>query len=688
MNRHAASVALIPVLLSVLGLLLSAPPALALGYQLVWSDEFDGTAVDTGKWTLQIGDGCPSLCGWGNNELQYYRSQNATVSGGLLTITAKEESYGGRDYTSARMRSLNKGDWTYGRMEMRARLPIGQGIWPAFWMMPTNSVYGGWAASGELDIMEYVGQDPDRVFGTLHFGGTWPANMSAQSGPGYILSSGTFHDGFHDFAVEWEPGEIRWYADGQLFSAQVDWYSTNGPYPAPFDQDFHLLLNLAVGGNLPGPPDGSTVFPQEYVIDYVRVYQKTEFPGCRIVFAGMDHANPFGNNWFTFGGIASGGIGGVTASVAPVGGNTASLGAGWGSGGTPGFFGGFGRWNPRDLTGMTHFSFWINPDAGQNYTLIVQLQDDDNGDNAIPGSPDGADDEFQTEIVVNSGGGDVLAGGGWQKVSIPLTALVDDNSYHWGGNGIFDPYPTSVGGNGQLVNVVFSVVSNSGANVNFLTDRWEFTREEGSLEGVVWWDDDGDGLRDGGESGVIGATVRVLDEQLNELDSVPTDGTGFYSFASLASGEYRVEVDAAGVLDGATPTADPDGVPTPNQAWVPLDCAGALLDQDFGYQPEQIGVPDPQVRPGPVLSAGVPNPFAASTRVEFTLDRTEPVTLAVYDLAGRQVRDLVRGELPGGRHEAVWNGRDDGGREVASGVYLMVLRTSEATRTQRMLRLR
>jgi beta-glucanase (GH16 family) len=243
------------------------------GCILVWSDEFDGTEVDLSRWTFMLGDGTEYGLppGWGNNELQYYTAENATVADGFLTITAREESAGGRDYTSARMRTLGKGDWTYGRMEMRARMPIGQGMWPAFWMLPSGSPYGGWAAGGEIDIVEYIGSRPDLILGTIHYGGPWPWNVYSTSR--YFLPGGSFHDDFHVFAIEWELGEIRWYVDGTLFAVRTRWYSTGGPYPAPFDVDFHLLLNLAVGGNLPGPPNAATEFPQEYVIDYVRVYQ-------------------------------------------------------------------------------------------------------------------------------------------------------------------------------------------------------------------------------------------------------------------------------------------------------------------------------------------------------------------------------------------------------------------------------
>ncbi|HJK96327.1 MAG TPA: glycoside hydrolase family 16 protein [Polyangiaceae bacterium LLY-WYZ-14_1] len=243
------------------------------GWELVWSDEFDGSELDLSKWSVQVGDGCDiGLCGWGNNELQWYRAENLTVADGLLTITARVEPVGGRDFTSARIRTLDRGDWTYGRFEARARLPRGQGLWPAIWMLPSDTVYGTWAASGEIDIMELVGHESSRVHGTLHYGGEFPANTS--SGDSFDLSSGTFADGFHTFAVEWEEGEIRWYVDGRLYQTQTEWYSEGGAFPAPFDRDFHLILNVAVGGNWPGAPDLTTPFPQTMEVDWIRVYER------------------------------------------------------------------------------------------------------------------------------------------------------------------------------------------------------------------------------------------------------------------------------------------------------------------------------------------------------------------------------------------------------------------------------
>lgn len=245
-----------------------------LEWQLVWSDEFEGEELDTDKWSYQFGTGqSEGLTGWGNNELQYYtdREENIFIDDGKLHIVARQETYENMNYTSARIRTINQGDWRYGRFEFRAKLPEGQGIWPAIWMMPTDDVYGTWAASGEIDIMELVGHVPDEVHGTLHYGGQWPNNV--YSGDQYRLDSGKFSDGYHTFALEWEEGEMRWYVDGEHYQTQDNWRTEGHAFPAPFDERFHLIMNLAVGGNWPGNPDASTEFPQKLIVDYVKVYQ-------------------------------------------------------------------------------------------------------------------------------------------------------------------------------------------------------------------------------------------------------------------------------------------------------------------------------------------------------------------------------------------------------------------------------
>jgi beta-glucanase (GH16 family) len=669
------------------GLVLSAGPAWPQAYRLVWEDDFDGSQVDPARWEIQTGTGCPDLCGWGNNELQYYRSENTVVSGGFLTITAKEESFGGRDYTSARLRTRNLGDWTYGRFEMRARMPVGQGLWPAFWMLPTDAVYGTWAASGEIDIVEYLGQNPDRVLGTLHYGGAWPQNQSTSST--YVLPSGAFNDAFHEFALEWEPCELRWYVDGVLFKTRNQWTSSGGFYPVPFDERFHLLLNMAVGGNLPGPPDMSTVFPQELVVDWVRVYQKGDFSPCVLDFARMDHNDPFNNGWFSFGGsVGGGGISGNAADLPPIEGGCASLESGWGSGGIPGFFGGFGRTHPLDLTGATHFTLWINPDPGQDYTLEINLQDDDNGDDDIPGSPDGADDEFQYAFHVGPAGPDAVSGEGWQRVSVPLAGFTDDNAFHWGGNGVFDPFPAGGGGNGRLVNVVIAVISGSGTDATFRTDRWAFTRRAGSIAGRVWEDTDGDGTPEGGEPGIGGVTVDLFDVLLGRVAATGvTSGSGHYSFPALLGAPYEVRVDGGTLPAGFVSTGDPDGALTPNVFAVDLACDETLVDQDFGYAASSTGV-RPGPAPGFTLLQNAPNPFAHRTRIAFRLAEGEAAALAVFDITGRRVRTLIDAWRPAGIQEILWDGRDDAGQTVAGGIYYYVLKTRDHTRVRRMALLR
>lgn len=244
-------------------------------WSLCWSDEFDGTALDTGKWNYTVGGG-----GFGNNEQQYYTSnaENVRLENGMLVIQAVPGSYGGENYTSAKLTTLGKADWTYGKFEFRAKLPKGQGLWPAIWMLPSDSdVYGGeWPISGEIDIMEYKGSEPNTALGTLHYGNPWVYNT------GYYYLNGTesFADDFHTFSMEWLPGEFRWYVDGNLYQIQKDWYSvdtdgTQYAYPAPFDRDFYLMLNLAVGGFFPGDPDTSTWTADTFEIDYVRVYEYT-----------------------------------------------------------------------------------------------------------------------------------------------------------------------------------------------------------------------------------------------------------------------------------------------------------------------------------------------------------------------------------------------------------------------------
>ncbi len=240
--------------------------------KLVWQDEFDGESLDYCKWGIE-----ENAFGGGNQELQIYtdRKENVRVENGNLVLEARRDNAGlsgtVREYSSGRVRTKNRGDWKYGRVEVRAKLPTGAGIWPAIWMLSTENHYGGWAASGEIDIVELKGSEPDTIHGTLHYGKPWPENAS--SGKPFKLASGTFSDDFHTFAIDWSPGKIQWFVDGEHYQTQTEWSSSGGTFPAPFDQEFHLVLNIAVGGHWVGPPDDSTNFPAQMLVDYVRVYQ-------------------------------------------------------------------------------------------------------------------------------------------------------------------------------------------------------------------------------------------------------------------------------------------------------------------------------------------------------------------------------------------------------------------------------
>lgn len=231
---------------------------------LKWSDEFDGDQLNSADWTYEIGDGCPDLCRWGNNELQEYTDDEANlrVENGKLTITARKEGGG---YTSARIKTEDKIELQFGRIDIRAKLPKGQGIWPAIWMLGANIDQVSWPASGEIDIMELVGDEPGIVHGTVHYDDGGYKSSTGMKG----LSSGTYADQFHVYTLVWENNQIRWYVDNEEFKKLSTSAINNNPFNAPF----FFIMNVAVGGNWPGNPDQTTEFPQEMVVDYIRVFE-------------------------------------------------------------------------------------------------------------------------------------------------------------------------------------------------------------------------------------------------------------------------------------------------------------------------------------------------------------------------------------------------------------------------------
>ncbi len=245
-------------------------------WTLTWSDEFkgpDGSLPDASKWSLETGGN-----GWGNQELEYYtdRPENVHIEHGHLVITARREDYTGKDgisrhFTSARIKTQGKFSQAYGRFEARIRIPYGQGLWPAFWLLGDNMEQAGWPECGEIDIMENIGKEPSTVHGTIHGPG-----YSGDNGIGapFTLRNARFADKYHLFAVEWEPNAVRFYVDKHL-------YETRTPADLPqgkswvYNHPFFLILNVAVGGSWPGNPDSTTTFPQTMLVDYVRVYRRS-----------------------------------------------------------------------------------------------------------------------------------------------------------------------------------------------------------------------------------------------------------------------------------------------------------------------------------------------------------------------------------------------------------------------------
>jgi beta-glucanase (GH16 family) len=278
--------ALVPILLATVlftlscggGATLQPPPPAS--YKLSWSDEFngaDGSSPDSAKWTYDTGVGGN---GWGNNELETYtsRTKNVQVQGGNLVIAAVKENWADpsdgvmRNYTSARIKTQGLFSQAYGRFEARIKIPAGQGMWPAFWMLGKDIAAVGWPKCGEIDIMENIGKEPGMVNGSLH-GPSTAGRTSDLSAPFSLPAGQNFADDFHLYAVEWEPGTIRFYVDSNLYA------TFNSPqWPAGgtwvFDHPFFIILNLAVGGDWPGAPDNTTVFPKQMLVDYIRVYTK------------------------------------------------------------------------------------------------------------------------------------------------------------------------------------------------------------------------------------------------------------------------------------------------------------------------------------------------------------------------------------------------------------------------------
>ena len=231
--------------------------------KLVWEENFSEPVLNESVWNFELGDGCPNLCGWGNNERQVYTTKNHEIKNGNLIIHAKKE---GNSYTSTKITTKDKKSFQYGRMEARAKLPVGHGIWPAFWMLGQNISQVGWPKSGEIDILEYIGREPHMVFTTLHTQDSHGNTINTKK-----TSFPNIEEGFHVFALDWTKDKMDFFVDDVLvYTFQPEIKNEN---TWPFDKPFYFILNVAIGGNFGGPAVDDTVFPQDFIVDYIKVYQ-------------------------------------------------------------------------------------------------------------------------------------------------------------------------------------------------------------------------------------------------------------------------------------------------------------------------------------------------------------------------------------------------------------------------------
>lgn len=600
-------------------------------WSLVWADEFNGAALNAADWSYDIGTGCPSLCGWGNNELQYYRSQNVAVTGGNLVITAKAESFSGSSYTSGKIKTKGKRSFLYGRIEMRAKLPTGGGIWPAFWMMPEADVYGGWAASGEIDIMEAANATTS-VGGTIHYGGTFPANT--YSGGSYALGGVNFADTFHIYAVEWEPDAIRWYVDGVLYFTRTSaqWYSSTAPGNprAPFDQAFYILLNAAVGGNYTGcttPGCVTATFPQQYLVDYVRVYADivNTPPTVSITSPGEGGVLPAGT--ITIDATASDADGSVVRVE---------------------FYNGF-TWLGEDIAAP--YTFTWNSVGNGCYDVVARVVDNLGGV---------ATDHV--DITVGSGCGQAPFLG----APFLFPTRVQAEAYDTGGEGVayHDANAANNGGQyrpGEGVDIETCTDAGGGYNVGWVNPG-EYV--EYTVNAPV--------------SGSYPIQVRVASQTVGgtfHLEFNGQDATGHILVPVTGGWQAWTTISTTATLNAGLQV----------MRFVPT--AGEFNLNYFDVVSAPSAVPPDGGPTRDVLHAAYPNPFNRTTAIRYDLEARVPVRLALFDVRGGLIRTLLAGEtIEAGSHEVAWDGRDETGRVTAAGVYFYRLDAGRYAATRRLVR--
>jgi len=614
-------------LLGILLLVAVVAPATALAqvtYELVWAEEFDGPEIDRNTWNFWDGTAF-------NNELQYYtdRPENAFIEDGVLHIVGQTENFGGRQYTSARLDTRFNQFFTYGRFEVRAKMPVGQGLWPAIWMMHNQELYGGWPYSGEIDIMEYRGNEPNVVHGTVHYA-TRPATTSGNAladrrfrGDAFQLPSGTFSDDFYVFAVEWDEQGIRWFVDDQQYH-EISVTSLGDADPYPFDHDFYMILNMAIGGDfLPNPVPG-VVFSEAMLVDYVRIYQNTNGAPVANFSVADDRVDS-----------------GVPVSLVA---------------------------DATDDSAVDSVAFFVDgtlihtdteapfaydwPATDGCYALNAQAYDDTGRS-----SPRVAD----LDVTVGSGCRLRSFDG---SISIPGT--IDLTRYDQGGQNVayFDTTPfVNLGnaeGNDWRPNEgvdIAPIAGEAGAYAITNVEGGERTQYALDVEETA---DYNITLRAAGVNRRVSVTLSARGDRITSFSRLPSPEPGqLFSEETrenieLAAGRYRLRVDFAQ--------------------------PGILAHQLVITKATSTSVEETEQPTRAVLHPAYPNPFNPQTVIGYELASGATVTAEVFDALGRRVRTLVNATpRAAGAHQLTFDAAN-----LPSGVYTLVLTTPSDRLTQRL----
>lgn len=569
-------------------------PVHAQTWELMWADEFDvDGAPDPASWTYDLGDGCPNLCGWGNNESQFYTDapENARVEDGRLVITARLEDEGGRSYTSARLVTRGLVDFTYGRVVASIKMPSGAGTWPAFWMLYTQARYGNgsWPDNGEIDIMEYVGSDPDRTLATLHFSDRFGGN-----GVGIGRSFPDLETSFNEYEVRWTPSRITFYFNGSpllfydnpLFNPRA---LPRGWQAWPFDQPFHLLLNVAVGGTLGGDID-DRIFPTQMEVDYVRIYQDASArPSVTLTESSVD-----ANGQVTLAAEAS-----DPSGEAP----------------TVSFYQGDGLLASVEAPPYT----FTLPDAADGcYQIRARATDADGWTQ-------------QTAPVDLQVGATCPARTPYLMAPHPVPGRIEAEYYDIGGASDFDA--ENNGGAARLDEAVDLSYGDDGGTVVVIDNI--VRRESVSYTVQV------------PETGLYRMNARVASAISSGRLRVQADGEtlGTLTFEPTGDDEAWDTASLSGLpLEAGTRTLT-----------LRFESAGFRLNW-FALVAEATtrAEADPDLPQTVQLGASYPNPFTTAATVPFTLETPGHVTLEVFDVTGRRVARLLDRTLPAGPHTATF----------------------------------